>query len=321
VQFLSRTKISDVIKALIRADLDVPLSSDGAPAELYRLEALIPTLSYLIEKDIFPIIAGHVGRPGGTPDPKLSTKHLTSFFDKALGKGSYALLENLRFNPGEKSKDSGFAQELASRADIFINDSFATAHRDAASTTLLPKLLPSYVGLRLEQEIEVLNKVIKSDEAPKIAVVGGVKESKKEAIYALADVFDLVLVVGKFSKKSSDPEKENVVYPLDYSAKGLDIGPETSEVYAKHLFGAKLVVWAGPAGAYNKGYFEGSRQIAKAIEASKAYSVVGGGDTITCLNQLGFLDEFDFVSTGGGALLDFLSGKTLPALEALDYYA
>jgi phosphoglycerate kinase len=110
------------------------------------------------------------------------------------------------------------------------------------------------------------------------------------------------------------------LYPVDYSGGELDIGPKTSDIYSKILFGAKTIIWAGPAGAYDQGYFEGSRQMAKAIIASKAYSVVGGGDTIACLNQLKMLQDFDFVSTGGGAMIDFLAGKELPGLRALGYY-
>ncbi len=317
--------IKNVEKALVRADLDVPFSPSGEILETYRLEALLPTLHFLAEKNIHAVICGHIGRPKGKPDPKLSTSQLKSFFDANLDPKKYTLLENLRFDPREEipsSKSSKeFAQELASHAQIYINESFATCHREATSITLLPTLLPSYAGFRLQTEVETLSKSLTASENPKIAIVGGVKESKKQAVYALAEKFDQVLVVGKLQKSSEDPDLPNVLYPTDYSGEGFDIGPQTSENYSKILYSAKTVIWAGPAGAYDKGYFEGSRQLAKAVISSKAYSVVGGGDTISCLNQLQMLEDFDFVSTGGGAMLDFLSGKRLPGLEVLSYYS
>jgi len=346
--------INPLRKALVRADLDVPFAPSGEILEPYRLEALLPTLYFLEEENIHPIICGHIGRPKGKEDPKLSTSRLKPFFDAKLSPQKYTLLENLRFDlreeiqsfshtktsfepnfpdkPGEPQKSDTpdnsdglnkakeFAQELASSAQIYINDSFATCHREATSITLLPTLLPAYAGIRLQTEVETLSKILNSGETPKIAIVGGVKESKKQAIYALAKRFDNVLVVGKLQKTSEDPDLSNVLYPIDYSGEGFDIGPKTAEIYSKLLYEAKTIVWAGPAGAYDKGYFEGSRQLAKAIIFSKGYSVVGGGDTISCLNQLQMLDKFDFVSTGGGAMLDFLSDKKLPGLEALSYY-
>ena len=325
MRFLRKASLKGIKKAFVRADLDISLSNYGELLEKYRLDALIPTIKFLQDKQVHPIIAGHIGRPKDGYNPNLSTAQLADYFNSQLGAGSYTLLESLRFNPSENPEASPkdrekLANELASQADIYINESFATCHRDATSITLLPAKLPAYAGLRLEQELAGLSQVTEAKASPKVAIVGGVKESKKEAIHLLADRFDQILVVGKLQKSSEDPDKNSVLYPVDYSGGGLDIGPKTSDFYSKILFGAKTVIWAGPAGAYDQGYFEGSRQIAKAIIASKAYSVVGGGDTIACLNQLKMLQDFDFVSTGGGAMIDFLAGEELPGLKALGYY-
>lgn len=322
---LAEAKLTGVKRALVRADLDVPFSPQGEILETYRLEALLPTLQFLLKNNVFPIICGHIGRPKGKVDPSLSTLRLIPFFESKVGKENFSLLENLRFDPREEDfldspGASQLAEDLASKANIYVNDAFATCHREDVSIALLPRKLPSYAGIRLQQEVETLSAVLESPQSPKIAIVGGAKSSKKEAIYSLASKFQKVLVVGKLQKTSEDPDVPNVFYPVDYLNDGFDIGLKTIEVYSPLISSAKIVVWAGPAGAYDQGYFEGSSWIARAIISSRAFSVVGGGDTISCLNQLSLLQEFNFVSTGGGAMLDFLSGKKLPGLAALSYY-
>jgi len=320
MQYLSQTLNLSAKTAFVRADLDVSMDKDGKILETFRLDTLVPTLKFLSYKGVTPIIAGHIGRPDGKEDPLLSTERLRPFFDSVLGSENYVLLENLRFDRGEDEKDAEFARELAVKADIYVNESFATCHRDTASMSLLPKLLPSFVGLHLEKELKTLEKVFDPENKPSVVVVGGLKKSKKEAVYALAKEFDYVLVGGALKEAEEDSEAPNVFYPIDHVESGLDVGPRTIFAYAKILSKASLIVWAGPMGAYDQGYFEGSKSLAQSIIASSAYSIVGGGDTITCLSQLGLLDSFDFVSTGGGALLDFLSKKKLPGLEALNYY-
>jgi phosphoglycerate kinase len=320
VQFLSATTEFPGKKALVRADLDVPMDEEGNIVETFRLDALVPTLEFLKKHDIEPVIAGHIGRPEGQESRILSTQRLAPYFDNLLGPNSYTLLENLRFNPGENSKDTSFAAELASKADFYVNESFATCHRDTASINLVPTMIPSFAGLRLEKELENLEKIFEGSPEPKVALVGGVKESKQQAIEALAEYFDYVLVGGALKKPERLEQKANIFYPLDYTEDGLDLGPRTLTHYSKILADASTVVWAGPVGAYDQGYYEGSRTLAEAILESADYSLVGGGDTVTCLNQLDLLNSFDFVSTGGGAMLDFLSKEELPGLEALGYY-
>lgn len=320
MQFLSNSKIPAGSKVFVRADLDVPLDKQGHIIETYRLDKLLPTLHHLLEQEVTPVIAGHIGRPKDATEPLLSTDRLKPYFDSNLGEGAYILLENLRFNSGENAKSEKFAQELAGQAEYYVNESFATCHRDSASLTLLPGILPAYAGLQLEKELENLEPVLNTPREPLVALVAGIKKSKKEAIYDLAEYFDFVLVGGGLKKGDEDPDLRNVIFPLDYNENGMDIGPRTVSGYKNIISDAQTIVWAGPMGAYDKGYTNGSARIAEAVVASGAYSIVGGGDTITCLNQLEFLDHFDFVSTGGGAMLDFLTKKKLPGLEALGYY-
>ncbi len=310
-------------RVLVRLDLDVSISSDGVVSEPYRLEASLLTLSFLLANLAHPIIIGHIGRPKDPSNlPKtLSTTNLRPFFDSRLGVGKYTLLENLRADPGELASSQDFAQSLvaSTSAELYVNDAFGTSHRHVASITKLPQLLPSYAGLHLLEEIQTLQKVLNTV-GRKIIVVGGAKASKKTAIKDLSTIFDVVLVVGKLRPGAGERFPKNVYFPVDYSDHGLDIGSDTVNVYSKMLSGARTIVWAGPAGAYNKGFIRGSKALALAILATSAYSVIGGGDTITCLASLGLLSEFDFVSTGGGAMLDFLAGKHLPGLEALGFY-
>ena len=196
MKYLSQALDLSAKTAFVRADLDVSMDKEGKIFETFRLDASVPTLKFLLAKGIVPIIAGHIGRPEGKENPLLSTERLKPFFDSALGSGNYKLLENLRFNSGEDEKNTEFAQSLATKSDIYINESFATCHRDTASIGLLPKLLPSFAGLHLEEELKTLEKVFDPKNKPSVAVVGGIKKSKKEAVYALAKEFDYVLVGG-----------------------------------------------------------------------------------------------------------------------------
>ncbi len=310
-------------RVLVRLDLDVPVSTEGIVEDSYRLEASLPTLNFLLANSALPILLGHMGRPKNSANlpQRLSTVSLKSFFDSHLGIDKYILLDNLRVDSGELASSQEFAQSLvdSTSAEFYVNDAFGTSHRDVASITKLPKLLPAYAGLHLQEEIRTLRKVLDMP-GRKIIVVGGAKASKKVAIRGLATSFDVVLVVGKLRAEKGEFFPKNVYFPVDYSDHGLDIGPDTVSVYSKMLSDARTIVWAGPAGAYNKGFIRGSNALALAILNTSAYSVVGGGDTITCLASLGLLSGFDFVSTGGGAMLDFLAGKRLPGLEALGFY-
>jgi phosphoglycerate kinase len=321
MKILKDANITKGTRVLVRADLDVPIK-DGQIMEAYLLESGLPTLKYLQDKQATIIIMGHLGRPDGKVVDDLSTKHLIPFYNEHLGEGTYELLENLRFDSREEANDPEFAKELATKADIYINECFSASHRAHASITGVAQLLPAYAGLRLEKEVTTLEKVLKDPVRPLIAVVGGVKvETKKPVIAKFIQIADMILVGGKLGTNWNAEIPDNMKIPRDYGELGRDIGPRTIGIYTEILSRAKTVIWSGPMGNYEEEKFmHGTKEIAKAIIASKAFSVVGGGDTVAALQKINLADKFSFVSTGGGAMLDFLAYGNLPGLEVLDYH-
>jgi len=307
-------------KVLVRADLDVPIEN-GKIVETYRLDQMLPTLNFLKEKGTHIVLAGHIGRPEGRHVNELSTKILRPYFDEKLGATTYELLENLRFDPREEQNDSTYVQELASKADIYVNECFSTSYRNHASFVAITKLLPSYAGFRLEKEVQTLSAVLKNPIRPLVVLVGGSKvEAKKPVIEKFIEIADHILVGGKIGNNWNAGRTTNLLLPFDYAEMGKDIGPTTIEIYRQLILQAKTVIWAGPMGNYEEGKFAlGSIELAQAIVDSKAFSVAGGGDTIAVLDRYGFLDKFTFVSTGGSAMLKFLAGDKMPGLEALGY--
>lgn len=179
---IKEASISSDMKVLVRCDLDVPLE-EGEVKDTFRLDHILPTLEFIIDSGGIPVIMGHLGRPKGEFIEELSSNHLKSYFDDRLGEGNYELLENLRFESRERSNDVSFAKELAEKGEIFVNESFANSHRKHASMVGVPSLLPSYAGLRLMEEISVLNKVLKEPKKPFVAIIGGAKiETKKPVV-------------------------------------------------------------------------------------------------------------------------------------------
>lgn len=312
--------ISAKTRVFLRCDLDVPVEN-GEPAETFRLSSSLPTLIHILDKGGIPIIAGHMGRPDGVRDEALSTKHLESFFNERLGRGNYEILENLRFDSREEQNSEEFARELVEKTDaeIYVNEAFGNSHREHASMIALAKLLPAYGGIRLMKEIENLSKLIQNPERPFIAVVGGGKlETKKPAVKKLLNVADEVLVGGKIGLDWDEEVPANLYLPTDYVDES-DIGPETLGKFADVIESARTIVWAGPVGKYEEAkYIVGTQLLAEEINESGAFTVIGGGDLIAALDSLKMLDIADFVSVGGGAMLEFLEkdGK-LPALEVL----
>ena len=318
---IASADLTSQTRVLVRCDLDVPLEN-GDVQELYRLESLLPTLDYILGKGAHPVICGHIGRPGGQANPDLSTEHLRAFFNKHLGEDHFTLLENLRFDPGEDKNSLNFAKTLALKAEVYVNESFATCHRFSASMVTLPELLPSFAGIHLMEEVSTLSKLIKDPERPLIAIIGGAKlESKKPAVKKFAQLADLVLVGGKIGLDWDEDVPQNVVLPQDYAEENKDIGPQTIKNYIEAIKSAKTIIWSGPLGMFeDTRYINGTKSIAYAIAQSSAYSIIGGGDTIAALSKTGYLKEIDFISTGGGALLEFLLHGNLPALESLGYH-
>ncbi len=311
-------------RVFVRCDLDV-LIKDGKILEPYRLEASLPTLKYIIKQGGFPVIAGHMGKPNGKFTPEISTKNLEPFFTEHLGAKNFQLLENLRFDPREELNDETYARELASHADIYVNESFATNHRAHTSIDKITNYLPSYAGLHLEKEITVLSKVLSNAEKPLVVIIGGAKiEDKLPVIEKFLKIADLVLLGGKLSQEWKGPVASNLRLPIDYALEKKDIGPKTIASYLAIISSARTVLWVGPMGQYeNPQFILGTKEIAHAIlrNSDDNFSVVGGGDTITALSQITHLNRFNFVSTGGSAMLQFLAGGILPGLQALGYHS
>lgn len=314
-------------KVLVRYDLDVPIEN-GKILEEFRLEAGLQTLKYIIRKGGIPIILGHIGKPAGKFDKKLSTDQLRPWFNEHLEKDSFILLENLRFDSREESNNEAFAKELATLGELYVNESFSTSHREHASVVGLPKFLPAYAGFRLVQEVTTLEKVRSDPKRPLTALVGGAKlESKLPVVKKFLDIADHVLLGGKigieWAKQGRTEVYENLVLPFGYVDGGKDIDSKTIEHFCSILADSETVVWAGPIGMYEDSkYIMGTKELgktlAKSIKAEKCFAVVGGGDTIAALDKCELLGSMSFVSTGGGAMLDFLANGVLPGTRALE---
>lgn len=307
-------------KVLVRCDLDVPLI-DGRIQDTFRLDHLLPTLNFLKQKQAKIIIMGHIDRPEGTYVDELSTTHLNNYFIEKLGLGGFELLENLRFDPREEENSEGFAEELSKKADIYINESFGNCHREHTSIVGVPKILESYAGFRLLEELDNLGKVLGNPERPFIAIVGGAKvETKKPLVDKFIQIADQVLVGGKIGLNWGEVVSKKLYLPVDYLGDNKDIGKKTVSEYKSCIGLAKTVVWSGPLGMFEDGNFSrGTEEIAKAISNSDGFTLIGGGDTIAAVKRNGLLDSFSFVSTGGSAMLEFLVKGNLPGLEVLGF--
>lgn len=311
-------------------DLDVALGG-GKIKEDFRLKAGLPTLRLCLEHAQEVIVMGHLGRPGGVKVPHLSVEPIYDWLMKQedlashLEGGKLKLLENLRFEKGEEEADFHYAQKLADLGDVFVNEAFA-AHHISSSTTVLPTLLPHAAGLRFFQEVEVLTKVRENPGHPLVIIIGGVKvEDKLPAVKALASIADYVLVGGRIAGEVYQEDLGTNVVVGRLNQAGDDLTEETINSWAPLIKEARMIVWNGPVGKvgsnvqctmYNEQ--KGTYQIAQLVAEAGAESIVGGGDTVGFLNGVGFLDKFNFISTGGGAMLKFLEKGTLPAIKALN---
>jgi phosphoglycerate kinase len=312
----------------VRAELDVDIQN-GAITEEYRLLASLPTLSLIIENGGIPVIAGHIGKPKDGYEENLSTKNLLPFFEKHLGGGKFELLENLRFDAREESLDEGYAHELLSNIDVYVNDCFSTSHRKHTSITLLPKYVTSFSGLRLSLEVEMLSKLLQNPRHPLCVIIGGAKvESKMNVIEKFSKIADNILLGGKsavevlYGTADSIAKLPKVILPSDFAKDNKDIGEKTVGTFINIIAKSQTILWSGPLGVFEeKEFSEGTNRIAEAIitatKENGTYSVIGGGDTITAVNKKFSLEDFSFVSIGGGAMLNYLATGTLVGIEAL----
>ncbi|MGV9659928.1 phosphoglycerate kinase [Streptomyces koyangensis] len=387
-------------RVFVRADLNVPLA-DGQITDDGRIRAVLPTVEALAGAGAKVIVASHLGRPKGAPDPAFSLLPAAERLGELLGKpvafaqdtvgpaahaavdglepGQVAVIENLRFNPGETSKDDAeratFADQLAALADVYVGDGFGAVHRKHASVYDLPARLPHYAGYLIATEVGVLKKLTDEVQRPYAVVLGGAKVSDKLGVIDnLLEKADRILIGGgmvfTFLKaqgyevgasmlqedqipvvqgylKRAEEKGVEFVLPVDVVVSGgfpdlkakepthpdtvpadaipagqmgLDIGPATAELYAAKLADARTIFWNGPMGVFeHPDYAGGTRAVAQALLDSPAFTVVGGGDSAAAVRLLGFDENaYGHISTGGGASLEYLEGKTLPGLAALE---
>ncbi len=378
-------------RVFIRVDFNVPLDGCGHITDTTRIENAAPTITYAAQRGAKVIIASHLGRPKGKADQRYSLSPVARQLPGILGKsvamaedcigpkvaekidgmkeGDILLLENLRFHPGEEANDASFSMELASMADVYINDAFGAAHRAHASTEGITRYMDVVgVGFLMKREIDSLERFTANPERPSIMILGGAKVSDKIGIigHLLNEVNTLLIgggmaytflmaegvevgksmveadqvdealrtvseanrkgvkfllpidhVVGdRFDPKATKKIVPNGGIPSEWVA--MDIGPKTARIFSDEIKEAKTIVWNGPMGVFEmEAFAKGTISIAKAIAQSKAFSIVGGGDTVAAVKMAGVADSISHISTGGGAVLEFLEGKSLPCIEAL----
>ncbi len=332
-------------KVLVRVDFNVELDEHQDVLEKYKLESAMKTVLHLVGQGARVALATHFGRPDGKADEKYSLSQIADDTERAYGLpvrfvadcigdqvvaaldvlqvGEILLLENVRFYPGEETNDARFAQQLAAPFDLFVNEAFSVCHRDQASVTGVTAYLPSYAGYHLLEEVNQLSRVLQSPEHPAVAIIGGAKiETKLPVLQAFAATYDAVLVGSKIADEASTQGMtftDNVKLPTDYAQGHLDIGVGTAEDFVRSIQGAKTVVWNGPLGKFEEPpYDAGTRAIVMAMVESGAFTVAGGGESVQVLEQWGYFDRIGFVSTGGGAMLDFLAGAPMPGLDRLE---
>jgi phosphoglycerate kinase len=381
-------------RVLVRVDFNVPME-DGRVADDTRLRAAVPTLRYLCERGAKVVLLSHFGRPKGKPTPSMSLRPILEPLAALLGGpvafavdcigpgvkavvdglklGGVALLENLRFHPGEEANDPSFARKLAANGDLYVNDAFSAAHRAHASTEAIAHLLPAFAGLSMQRELEQLERVLGKPRRPVMGIVGGAKVSSKlDLLKNLVTRLDQLAVGGglantflfaqgwsvgaSFCEKALAATAREIeqaarandcelLLPFDVVVAAslapgaptfvrrrgevgdderiLDAGPETLAGLRRAMEGCATLIWNGPLGVFETPPFDhGTLEIAQAAadltRRSQFVAVAGGGDTVSALNRAGVADDFTFVSTAGGAFLEWMAGKTLPGVAALE---
>jgi len=380
-------------KCLVRCDFNVPLK-DGKITDENRLVGAMPTIKYLIENGAKVILCSHLGKPKGEPKPELSLAPVATRLSEMLGQevvfaadanvvgenakkavaemkdGDVVLLENTRYRKEETKNEEGYSKELASLAEIFVNDAFGTAHRAHCSTVGAGQFLEERVcGYLIQKELDFLGSAVENPVRPFLAILGGAKVSDKlGVINNLLEKVDTLIIGGgmaytfikalgheigtslleedkvAYAKEMMDKAKAkgvNLLLPVDVvyadrfaedaqphitegrdipaDCMGLDIGPKTRELFANAIRESKTIVWNGPMGVFEfENFANGTKAIAQAMADVDATTIIGGGDSAAAVNRMGFGDKMSHISTGGGASLEFLEGKELPGIVALD---
>ena len=371
-------------RVLLRCDFNVPLDKYGDILDDTRISAELPTIKYLVEKNVKLIVCSHLGRPNGYdkylsmfPIADYLMKHFPNkvkFCNKVVGPevdnavakmkpGEIIVLENLRFQKGEEENSPEFVAALARLADIYVDDAFGVTHRKHASNYGVALKLPNAIGFLIEKELTVFKKAFEHTEHPFVAIFGGAKVADKlNLINNVMDKADTIIIGGGMAYtflqaqgynigdsivsldqidnaveilKRAKEKGIEILLPVDHIALskdravktsqlskgmvGLDIGPKTIKLFTDAIMNAKQIIWNGPLGKYEDARFKkGTIKIAKAVAKSGAYSIVGGGDSVSAVKASGVADKINHLSTGGGASLKLMEGKVLPAIEVID---
>ncbi|MDI6778055.1 MAG: phosphoglycerate kinase [Patescibacteria group bacterium] len=332
-------------RVLIRADFNVPVEN-GIIGDDSRIRATLPTIEFILKQPKSKIvIISHLGRPDGKVNPEFSLKPVAEKLKELLGRkiifiddiasekggkiarnltdGEAAIAENIRFHAEEEKNNEEFAMNICRHFGVFVNDAFSVSHRAHATTAQIPRFKPSCAGFLMEKEIKELSRALKPAQRPSLAVIGGAKiETKLPVIENLAKIYDVVLVGGKISVEAKEKNmkfSQNVILPEDFSDGNFDIGSKTIGKYVMAISAASFIVWNGPMGKFEDAEFrKGTDAIYEAIVNADAWKIAGGGESVEYINSQKGADKFNFVSSGGGAMLEFLSGKKLPGIEALE---
>ncbi|MCD6225937.1 phosphoglycerate kinase [bacterium] len=338
MKFLSEAKREDLKgkTVLLRIDSDVDLRKEGGKLvvdEDFRLRCSLPTIHFLRKNQVKKIILlGHLGRPEGKRVASLSLEPVANWFAQQLSScplfslgettppDKLVMMENLRFWEGEEDNSPDFAQQLGKMGDVFVNDAFGVCHRAHASIVSLPKVLPSFLGIRVEGEVKALSWLKENAPAPLVFVIGGSKPGKVDYLPFLSEWADWLLVGGRLPalvKERKMKLAEDKVVLGKTNTEGKDINEKTIAKFKEVISLAKTIIWAGPMGVYEeKTNRKGTWEVARAIVANRgAFKVAGGGDTHRVLSWAGLWGEFNFVSVGGGAMLQFLRDGSLPGLQ------
>lgn len=337
--FLQNTDCTDK-HVLMRVDFNVDIKAISEPTESFRLTTVKESIDHILSfPDSTVTLITHFGRPEGKKDERYSVAPLIPTLEKIFGTkvvftsdclstddftGSrIALRENLRFYAEEETNDESFAEKLTMGCDLYVNEAFSVSHRKHASLVAVTKFLPSVAGLHLQKEVIELTKALLSPARPAIAILAGAKiETKLRLIHVFEKAYDQVLLGGMIANEAMDQGivlGENVLLPVDFRGEGrFDIGDETVSKYSDIIRDAKTILWNGTLGMFERQpYDTGTTKIVEALAASSAHTIAGGGDSLTAIQKAGVFEKFDLISTGGGAMLDFLAGESLPGLEVL----
>jgi phosphoglycerate kinase len=300
---------------LVRADFDVGVE---LAKEDQRVKVLIPTIEYLAERSANITIIAHKDRPHGEKKEIYSLKPIADIFSDLIKAKNVQIMENLRFDKGEEENDMEYAKHLSQKGDVYVNEAFASSHREHASIVTLPKLMPHAAGFHFEKEVAQLSKVLKDPKRPVVALLGGAKKDKVKYVEEFKSFADTILVGGRLPEYVEEDYKSDKVIVGRIIQDKEDITLHSVEKFEEEIAKAGTIVLTGPMGKFEEeGHLLGTKRVFEAVSKSNAFKVAGGGDTFAAIKKLSLEDKFNWISVGGGSTLEFLSKGTLPGINAL----